>query len=242
LGLVNLSLDDNKELYFEIVKETQPKVNKCFSEIRAELIKFLGAKRIGIFGPYRDVIQEVQVKKIIQFLAVNLAGQGFTVITGKGIYVQHSIKTEMLNKFFKLITALKPEIAVKNLYKFLVTLAPNAIFIETNSRSSSLFEEETFYDNIYLDNEFGIGFLILENNLLECFNLSKQEVDSIHYWLCKGTIPKHCEDNKGKCPFYHAQMNYAAINMFVISEFMQLGIAKDFRHIPMILSDLMKTD
>lgn len=237
-----MTLDDNKDLYFEIVKEAQPRVNRFFSEIRDEMIKILGAKRIGVFGPYRDIIQGVQAKKIIHFLAMNLAKQGFTVITGGGIYVQHSIKTEMFNKFFKLITALKPKIAIKNLYKFLVTLAPNAIFLETSSRSTSFFEEESFFDNTYLDNELGVGFLILENDPLECSNLERREANPINYWLCKGTVPKHCEDNKGKCSFYDEQINYATINMFVVCEFMQLAIVRDYRHIPMIIFDLMKTD
>ena len=232
-------MEDDRELYLKIARDTQQTFSRILSEIRYEVIKILGTKRIGVFGPYRDTIQEIQSKDIIDYLAKVFAKEGFTVITGNGIYMPSSDKTHLFESFFKLITTLRPKTAFKDLYKYLVTFAPYAVFIETSSRSTSLFEEESFYDNDYLDNELGIGFLIYENEPLECSYLKKREINKTYYWLCEGTTPSNCEKNEGKCTFYHLDVNYSTINMFVISEFMKLAITKDYRHIPTIMMSFM---
>lgn len=231
----------NKDLYFNIARDALPKINRIFFEVRTEIMKLLGPKSIGIWGPYRDVIQGVKSYKIIDQLARAFAGNGFTVITGNGIYIPGSVKSQLFSVFFKLLRALPAKIAEKDLYKYLVTFTSNAIFIETSSRSTSIFEEESFYDNDYLNNELGVGFLILDDNPLECSKLQEQEIDDVQFWLCNGTIPKHCKDNVGKCPFYDQGINYATINMFVISEYMMLAITTDYHHIPKIMMSLMNT-
>lgn len=230
----------DKDLYSKIASDIQPERNRMFSEARIEMIALLGPKRIGIWGPYRDVIQGVKSYRIIERLAKAFAGNGFTVITGGGIY-RDSVKSQLLNVFFKFIRTLPTKIALKDLYKYLVTYAPNAVFIETRLRSTSMFEEESFYDNYYLDNELGVGFLISEDTPLECSKLLKQRIDEVQFWLCDGTIPKHCKDNVGKCPFYAQGVNYATIDMFVISGYMMLAITTDYNHIPKIMKSLMNT-
>jgi len=228
-------LENNKELYLKIAKDTQPTLNKMLSEIRTEIIKILGSNRIGVFGPYKDSIQGITVKDIIDDLAKIFIKEGFTVITGIGIYMPSADITHLFNRFFKLITTLEPKIAFKDLYKYLVTFAPNAVFILTSSRSSSLFEEESFYDNDYLDNEQGVGFLIYENEQFECSYLRRFEFDQINCWLCEGKSPSHCEKNEGNCTFFQQGVNYSTINMFVISEYMKLVVTHDYHYIPAIM-------
>lgn len=230
-------MKDNKDLYYKIARDLQPKINSMFIDIRGELIKILGSKRIGIWGPYRDVIQGVKSYRIIDQLAKAFARNGFTVITGGGIY-RDSVKSQLFEVFFNLLGA-TTKIALKDLYKYLVTFAPNAVFIETSSRSTSMLEEESFYDNNYLENELGVGFLIYEDTPLECSKLKEQEVDEVQFWVCKGIIPRHCEENKGKCTFYDQGLNYATIDMFLISECMMLAITTDYHHIHKIMKSLM---
>ena len=190
-------MSEDRDLYIKITKDAQPTISRILTDIRTELIKILGSKRIGVWGPYRDNIQGEQSKHIIEFCAKEFVVSDFTVITGNGIYIRSSsVKTQLLERFFKLLTTLT-KIAEKDLYKFLVTLAPNAVFLVTSSRSTSIFEEESFFDNKYMDNEQGVGFLILDNEPLECSYLQKQEINGIDFWLCKGTIPAHCEKNEG---------------------------------------------
>lgn len=231
-------LKDNKDLYSKIVKDSQPERNRLLKEARIDMIALLGPKRIGIWGPYRDVIQGVKSYRIIERLAKAFARNGFTVITGRGIY-RDSIKSHLFDVFFKFIRALPVKIALKDLYKELVTYAPNAVFIQTRLRSTSMFEEESFYDNDYLDNELGVGFLISEDTPLECSKLLKQGIDEVQFWLCDGTIPKHCKDNVGKCPFYDQGINYSTIDMFVISGYMKLAITTDYHHIHKIMKSLI---
>lgn len=218
----------------------QPERNRILHETRTELIALLGPKRIGIWGPYRDVIQGVKSYRIIERIAKAFARNGFTVITGNGIY-RDSVKSQLFEVFFELLRALPTKIALKDQYKYLVTFAPNAVFIETSSRSTSMLEEESFYDNNYLENELGVGFLIYEDTPLECSKLQRQEIDEVQFLLCNGIIPKHCEDNKGKCTFYEQGVNYGTINMFVISEYMTLAITTDYRHIHKIMKSLLNT-
>lgn len=234
-------MNDDKDLYFKIARDSQPAISRILNEIRTEMIKILGSKRIGIWGPYRDIIQGVRSNKIIDGLAKEFVKEGFTVITGNGIYIRASVKTQLLGSFFKLLTTLAAKIAQKDLYKYLVTYAPNAVFIETSSRSTSIFEEESFYDNDYLTNELGVGFLILENEPLECSKLEIEEIDDFQFWLCNGTIPSHCIKNIGKCTFFDQGVNYATINMFVISEYMKLALTTDYHHIPKIMTSLLNT-
>ena len=230
---------EDRDLYVKITRDTQPAIGKILTEIRTELIKILGSKRIGVWGPYGDKIQGKLSENIIDYFAKEFVVAGFTVITGKGIYIRSSsVKTQLFEKFFRLLTTLT-KIAEKDLYKYLVTFAPNAVFIETSSRSTSIFEEESFFDNNYMDNELGVGFLIFDNKPLQCSYLQEQEIKGINFWLCTGTISAHCEENEGKCTFYIQGVNYTTINMFVISEIMRLVIAQDYHHIPMIMMSLM---
>lgn len=240
--------EESKAFYLSIARDKQRIMEEIFDEIRDETVRILGSKRIGIFGPYRDKIQGVETKEIIRALTMEFVRKGYAVVTGLGIFMQRASstpiraqRTQLFDKFFRLITALKPKFAVKDLYKFLVTFAPNAMFLMTDARSTSIFEEESFFDNKYFDNELGVGFLVEADSSQECSYLKEKKIGTIEYWLCEGEVPSHCEKNEGKCPFYERGLNYASINMFVVSEFMQLAVTRDFNHIPTIIASVMGT-
>jgi hypothetical protein len=163
----------------------------------------------------------------------------FKKIKGIGVFASGSGMTDLFTHLSKFISVLEPTYAAKDIYKFLASFAPYAVFIETTSRSTSIYEEESFFDNVNFDNLLSIGFLISSEEPLNCTHLKKDDVDPIDYWTCEGTIVKNCEDNKTACPFYKAGIPYGNINMFVINEFMQLCIVKDYKHIPMVMQKLI---
>jgi len=196
-----------------IYKDKWPTISKFMSE---SLEHFMGEKRIGVFGHY---LEEGNGWSKMEYLAKELASQGYSVLTGKSIF--KCIKGVVVEFPFFLAHIAQFIIETRILSKWLVRQVPKAIFLLGKLKTTASYEEEEAADNNI--QSYGIAILDIPNNVNFCKMLKISSMSlQYEYLTCTGKLGD-CLINKANfCPFINKGTPIGTIDLYLSHNHMNL--------------------
>ncbi|MBI3259242.1 MAG: hypothetical protein HYZ54_07205 [Ignavibacteriae bacterium] len=219
-------------------------------EIRDTLKKDLCPKFynvIGIFGSYRHIFSDsVNGSDAIDYIANKIAksNPGCLVITGRYHYV-FSNKKDAIIRESNLQSTLEDfvkeqEITSMGYSQIIASICNMAIFIMTQKRSTSAFEEVEFCKNLFEHNLIGLAVYILDFETeisgiqCNCYSFKDVKVDGLHYFVCD-----EIRDNfEPMCKSHVHDIPHSTIEIFMQRTFGCFVITCSWQQVPDIFEHI----
>lgn len=173
-------------------------LDDVLSETRKSFIEICrkdDKKIIGVFGGYK--LNDSNGREIIKDTARKFAEDGYVVITGLGVIYEEDGNIIEDDVFNEALDSTPYDSVTRS--RFFASIPSRAIFILSNTKDTSSYEQYEFYSDRFLDKEMGIGVFISDKEPLDCSFL--QINNDPFYYFCGGKDKNDCSENKSKCPW-----------------------------------------